>query len=94
SHGPMTRAIEIIYRKAEIMTLIQNSETALEVDGDDALTLQTDLSAAVAIASSACRSRGGGVLVTQHDYWSFTVSVCQDIPAGHTVQQQAWRATC
>ena len=73
------------------MTLIQKSESMLEVDADDAATLQEDLGAALAIASTACRSRGGGVLVTQHDYWSFTVSVSPDLPSGHTVQQQAWR---
>ncbi|TLM87079.1 hypothetical protein [Pseudarthrobacter sp. NamE5] len=76
------------------MTMIQQSETMLEVDGDDALVIQTELDAAVALASSACRSRGGGVLVTQHDYWSFTISVSPDIPAGHTVRRQAWRAAC
>ncbi|WP_142058331.1 hypothetical protein [Pseudarthrobacter sp. B4EP4b] len=76
------------------MTLIQKSETTLEVDADDAFTLQEDLGAAVAIASSACLNRGGGVLVTQHDYWSFTVSVSPNIPNGHTVQRQAWRLAC
>src|SRR5688572_13071235 len=57
------------------MTLIKKSEMLLEVDGDDPDTLQADLRAAVAIAESASLSCGGGVLVTQHDYWSFTVAV-------------------
>ncbi|WP_458779889.1 hypothetical protein [Arthrobacter sp. D3-16] len=76
------------------MALIQKSEILLEVDGDDAETLQTDLGAAVAIAESASLSCGGGVLVTQHDYWSFTVAVSAEVPIGHTVQQRAWRSAC
>lgn len=36
------------------MTIIQQSETMLEVDGDDALVIQAELDAAVALASSAC----------------------------------------
>lgn len=76
------------------MTLIQQSETVLEVDGDDAETLQADLGAAVAIASSSTHGCGGGVLVTQHDYWSFTVTVSPEIPRGHTVQRLAWREAC
>ena len=76
------------------MAMFQRSETTLEVDGDDALVIQAELDAAVALASSACRSRRGGVLVTQHDSWSFTVSVSPDVPAGHLVRRQAWRVTC
>lgn len=76
------------------MTMIQQSETTLEVDGDDALVIQAELDAAVALVSSACRSLGGGVLVTQHDYWSFTVSVSPDVPNGHTFRRQAWRVAC
>lgn len=76
------------------MTLIQNSQTLLEVDGDDAETLEADLSVAVALAESATRSCGGGMLVTQHDYWSFTVAVSADVPHGRTVQRLAWRSAC
>ncbi|MCW3767348.1 MULTISPECIES: hypothetical protein [Paenarthrobacter] len=76
------------------MTMTQRSETTLEVDGDDAVIIQEELDAAVALASSACLSRGGGVIVTQHDYWSFTVSVSPDVPTGNTLRRQAWRAEC
>lgn len=76
------------------MTLIQKSEMLLEVDGDDPETLQADLGAAVAIAEFASLSCGGGVLVTQHDYWSFTVAVSPEVPLGRTVQRLAWRSAC
>jgi hypothetical protein len=76
------------------MTLIQKSAMLLEVDGDDAETLQADLGMAVALAESASRSFGGGVLVTQHDYWSFTVAVSTDVPHGRTIETRAWRSAC
>lgn len=76
------------------MTLIQKSAMLLEVDGDDPETLRADLGAAVALAESASRSCGGGVLVTQHDYWSFTVAVSSDVPRGRTIEARAWRSAC
>lgn len=75
------------------MTIFQQSDAALYVDGDDPATIQSDLAAAVQIAEQKARLAGdAGVLVTQHDYWSFTVSVSRHVACGARADKRQWLA--
>jgi hypothetical protein len=75
------------------MTIFQESESVLGVDRDDAVTIDSDLARAVEIAELKAQLMGGaGVLVTQHDYWSFTVAVTSAVPFGQRIEKRGWLA--
>lgn len=74
------------------MTITHRSGVVLEVDGDDPDAIQRDLDAAVQIAQETAKCYGhDGVLVTQHDYWSFSITTSPDIPFGEIRQNRQWR---
>lgn len=66
-----------------------DNELILHVTAQSPSTLQEDLNSAVEKARQAA-IRGGkhGVLVTQHDYWSYTVSISSEVPFGITREQR------
>ncbi|MDQ0079530.1 hypothetical protein [Arthrobacter oryzae] len=73
------------------MIIKHHSPAVPEVDGEDPGAIQVDLSAAMEIVSCMATQRGHGTLVTQHDYWSFTVAVSPDVPHGQTWERRQWR---
>lgn len=73
------------------MIIKHHSPTVLEVDGEDPAAIQADLSAAVEIVSCMAAQQGHGTLVTQHDYWSLTVTASPDVPHGQTWETRQWR---
>jgi hypothetical protein len=74
------------------VAITHRSEVVLEVDGDDPAAIQKDLNAAVLIAQRIAMCYGrDGVLITQHDYWSFSVTTSPDIPYGEIRQNTQWR---
>lgn len=74
------------------MTIFQESESVLGVDGDDAATLDSDLARAVEIAELKAQLTGdAGVLVTQHDYWSFTIAITSAVPFGQRIERRQWQ---
>jgi hypothetical protein len=76
------------------MAIFHNSKNTFLVDADDAHSLDCDLARAVEIAELEARHAGNaGVLITQHDYWSYTVSVSQEVTSGHKVEQRRWLAS-
>ncbi len=63
----------------------------LEVTGQDPESLQNNLTAAVNEACELAMLIGGhGILVTQHDFNSFTVSLSPDVPYGQTWEQRSF----
>jgi len=76
------------------MTIFRESESALVVDANDALTLHRELSRAIEIAELEAQLMGGaGVVITQHDYWSFTVAPTFKVPFGQRTEQRQWLAS-
>jgi hypothetical protein len=76
------------------MTIFKESELSLAVDADDAHTLNSDLCGAIEIAELEAQLMGGaGVSITQHDYWSFTVTPTFDVPFGQRTTQRQWLAS-
>lgn len=70
------------------MTASEN-ELILHVSAKTSSALQEDLDSAVEKARQAALKGGKhGVLVTQHDYWSYTVSISRDVPFGSTREQR------
>lgn len=73
------------------MTIFKESESSLAVDADNPDTLSSDLCRAIEIAELEAQLMGGaGVLITQHDYWSFTVVPTFDVPFGQRSEQRRW----
>ncbi|MDQ1060428.1 hypothetical protein QFZ23_004329 [Arthrobacter globiformis] len=61
----------------------------LEVSGKDPDTIQTNLTAAVDTAITQAMAAGGhGILVTQHTYNDFTVTLHPDVPYGQTREER------
>jgi hypothetical protein len=76
------------------MTIFKESQSELGVDGDDAVTINSDLCRAIEIAELEAQLMGGaGILITQHDYWSFTVAPTFMVPFGQRIEQQQWLAS-
>lgn len=73
------------------MAIFKESESSLAVDADDPHTLNIDLCRAMEIAELEAQLMGGaGVLITQHDYWSFTVAPTFEVPFGQRTEQRQW----
>lgn len=61
----------------------------LEVTGEDPESLQNNLTAAVnEVCTLAVRLGRHGIMVTQHDFNSFTVRLSPDVPYGQTWEQR------
>lgn len=57
----------------------------LKVAGDDVTGIETALNAAVLVAQETAMKQGRhGVLVTEHGFNSYTVTVSGDVPFGQT----------
>ena len=77
------------------VTIFKASELVLCVDGDDAATLEFDVARAVEIAELEAQLFGNaGVVVTQHDYWSFTIAVTSTVPFGQRIERRQWFTAC
>ncbi|WP_146072410.1 hypothetical protein [Arthrobacter sp. Y81] len=78
-----------------MMTIFQASELVFCVDGNDAATLESDVAKAVEIAGLEAQLSGNaGVVITQHDYWSFTIAVTSAVPFGQRIERREWLAAC
>ncbi|MGY2747610.1 hypothetical protein [Arthrobacter sp. UYCu723] len=62
----------------------------LDVSGEDPDTIQTNLTAAVDTAITQAMAMGHchGIMVTQHAYNDFTVTVHPDVPFGQTREER------
>jgi hypothetical protein len=59
------------------------------VTGNDPATIEANLNLAVEIAQGhAIREGSRGVLVTQHGFTSYTVTVTADVPFGQTQERR------
>ncbi|MCA4133466.1 hypothetical protein [Arthrobacter sp. M4] len=67
-----------------------HSELVLEITADDASTIQQDLNAAEEIALESAMELRHGILVTQHDFNSYTVEVSREVPFGETQEVREW----
>jgi hypothetical protein len=69
------------------------NELIAEITAKDATRLQHELNSAVTTAQvKAMEQREHGILVTRHDYGSFTVEISPEVPYGLTREGQAdWR---
>ncbi|MET4622862.1 hypothetical protein ABIE18_004342 [Arthrobacter sp. 2762] len=73
------------------MAIFKESESSLAVDADDPHTLNGELRRAIEIAELEAQLMGGaGVSITQHDYWSFTVTPTFEVPFGQRTEQRRW----
>lgn len=70
----------------------RHSDVILEITAHDPATVENDLNTAVEIAREhAMKERRHGILVTQHDYTSYTVAVSRDVPYGQTHERREHR---
>lgn len=66
-----------------------HSDLVLEVTANDRITLEKDLNSAVDIVRTrAMQERRHGILVTRHNYTTFTVAVSRDVPYGQTHERR------
>jgi hypothetical protein len=73
----------------ETMMIKHHSDLVLEITAHDPDTIENDLNSAVDIARTrAMQDRRHGILVTQHDYTTYTVAVSRDVPYGQTHEQR------
>lgn len=67
----------------------QHSNTLLEITAHDPATIEKDLNTAVDIARGyAMQERRHGILVTQHNVTSYTVTVSHEVPYGQTHERR------
>jgi len=65
---------------------------AIEVDGANPESLQENITAAVnEIRSRAMLLGRHGIMVTQHDFNSFSVKISAEVPYGETWEQRSFR---
>ncbi len=73
------------------MGIVKESASSLTVNADDQESLNHDLSKAIETAELEAQLMGGaGVLITQHDYWSYTVTPTFEVPFGQRTEQRQW----
>jgi hypothetical protein len=66
-------------------------DLAIAVTAIDRASMERRLNEAVTAAMTRAMQEGRqGILVTQHDYDSFTVSLSDDVPFGLTRELQEW----
>lgn len=67
------------------------SELTISVTATDRASMELQLDEAVAAARSmAMNERHRGILVTRHDYRSFTIALSEAVPFGLTREHQDW----
>ena len=70
------------------------SDSVVEVTADTPKALESDLNAAVDIVCQRAKQMGRhGVMVTRHNYTSFTVAISEVVPYGQTQERQQWQPT-
>lgn len=63
----------------------------IAVTATDRASMEQQLDEAVAIAQTRAMQEGGeGILVTRHDFGSFTVALSDAVPFGLTREHQNW----
>ncbi len=66
-----------------------HSDLVLEITAHDPSTLESDLNKAVDIVRArAMQERRHGILVTRHDFATYTVAVSRDVPYGETLERR------
>lgn len=72
----------------ETIMIKRQSDLVLEITAHDPVTVENDLNSAVEIAREhAMKECHHGILVTRHDYTSYTVAVSRDVPFGQTYER-------
>lgn len=67
------------------------TDTAIAVTASDHAGMERHLEEAVkALRARAIPEERKGILVTRHDYGSFTVSLSESVPYGQTREHQDW----
>lgn len=76
------------------MTTYPGEVIIVDAVGADPRTVDRRLNDAEAAARErAMRDGSRGILITQHDYTSFTVSLSEDVPFGLTRESREWLGT-
>ena len=71
--------------------MICTHELPIKITATDRAGMERDLDEAVNLAIGLAAKEGRqGVLVTRHDYVSFTVNLCDSVPFGLTRERQDW----
>ncbi|MCX2750482.1 hypothetical protein OOZ51_22135 [Arthrobacter sp. MI7-26] len=71
-----------------------SSASVVEVTADTPEALERDLNAAVDVVCRQAMQMGRhGVMVTRHNYASFTVAISEVVPYGQTQERQQWQPT-
>ena len=80
-------------REKETTMIKRHSDLVLEITAHDPATVENDLNTAVDMAREhAMQESRHGILVTQHDFTSYTVAVSRDVPYGQTHERRDQRA--
>jgi len=66
------------------------SHPTITIKARDALSLQADLHKAEQTARVHAAALGLGVMVTQHDYSTYSVTISPNVPYGETREQRQW----
>ncbi|TWD55000.1 hypothetical protein FB478_102343 [Arthrobacter sp. AG367] len=75
------------------MAIFKETEVSLAVDADDPHTQKSELMRAIEIAELEAGLLGGaGVVITQHDYWSFSITPTFEVPFGQKEERRQWLA--
>ena len=70
------------------------SDSVVEVTANTRKALEKELDTAVDILSRQARELGRqGIMVTRHNYTTFTVAISEDVPYGRTEEREQWRPT-
>ncbi|MHC6219841.1 hypothetical protein [Arthrobacter sp. MMS24-S77] len=66
-------------------------DLVLEITAHDPGTIETELNTAVeTLLAQALRERSRGILVTQHGYNRYTVTLSPEVPYGQTHEHREW----
>lgn len=75
------------------MAIFKETEISLAVDADDLHSQESDLMRAIQIAELEASLLGGaGVVIVQHDYWSFSVTPTFEVQFGQKEERRQWLA--
>lgn len=65
-------------------------ESVIEVNVTNVDDLHEKINDAVAQTRGLATGLGHGIMVTQHDFGSFSVAVSPDVPPGQTMERRGW----
>lgn len=73
------------------MHILMQTPIAVTVTAADRASMESRLDGAVdLVRTEALKERRRGILVTRHDYRSFTVALSDKVPFGMTREHQEW----